>query len=161
LVKCFFFSRPFNNRVAKCISQSVGLVTGMVLLKPLGHSKEFSQWPGKHWNCGRSCDEFFRIPDRMSLWISDCSVSAPNWISSAQIWSHVGYLYFFDFPMNFDLSSFVFWRMPSSGMLHYLAVVRTDVSEEHIMSIIRVTRIKELRTMLAVTITKARCKEIL
>jgi hypothetical protein len=50
--------------------------------------------------------------------------------------------------------------MPSSGMLRYLAVVRTDVSEERIMSIIRVTRIGELGTMLAVTITKAHCKEI-
>jgi hypothetical protein len=34
--------------------------------------------------------------------------------------------------------------MPSSGMLHRLALVRTDVSEEHVPSIIRVTRISEL-----------------
>jgi hypothetical protein len=31
--------------------------------------------------------------------------------------------------------------MQSSGMLHHVAVVRTDVSEERIASIIRVTRI--------------------
>jgi hypothetical protein len=31
--------------------------------------------------------------------------------------------------------------MPFSGMLHRVALVRTSVSEEHIASIIRVTRI--------------------
>jgi hypothetical protein len=40
--------------------------------------------------------------------------------------------------------------MPSSGMLHHVALVRTDVSEELSGSIIRVTRIGELGT-LAVT----------
>jgi hypothetical protein len=34
--------------------------------------------------------------------------------------------------------------MPSSGMLHRVAIVRTDVSEERIASIIRVTRVSEL-----------------
>jgi hypothetical protein len=42
------------------------------------------------------------------------------------------------------------WRMASSGMLHHLALVRTDVSEEFGASFIRVTRIGELGT-LAVT----------
>jgi hypothetical protein len=41
--------------------------------------------------------------------------------------------------------------MPSSGMLHYVALVRIDVSEERSTSIIKVTRIGELRTVLAVT----------
>jgi hypothetical protein len=36
-------------------------------------------------------------------------------------------------------------------MLRYMALVRTDVSEEHSASIIRVTRIGELGTTLAVT----------
>jgi hypothetical protein len=40
--------------------------------------------------------------------------------------------------------------MASSGMLHRVALVRTDVSEELTASIIRVTRIGELRTTLAV-----------
>jgi hypothetical protein len=36
--------------------------------------------------------------------------------------------------------------MASSGMLHRVALVRTDVSEEFSASIIRATRIGELRT---------------
>jgi hypothetical protein len=41
--------------------------------------------------------------------------------------------------------------MVSSGMLRRVAVVRTDVSEELSTSFIRVTRISELETTLAVT----------
>jgi hypothetical protein len=50
-------------------------------------------------------------------------------------------------------------RMPSSGMLGSVALVRTDVSEEHSASIIRLTRISELGATLAET--DARCEEIL
>jgi hypothetical protein len=42
-------------------------------------------------------------------------------------------------------------RMPSSGMLRHVALVRADVSEEPSASIIRVTRIGVLGTTLAVT----------
>jgi hypothetical protein len=42
-------------------------------------------------------------------------------------------------------------RMASSGMLHHVALGRTDVSEELSASFIRVTRIGELETALAVT----------
>jgi hypothetical protein len=41
--------------------------------------------------------------------------------------------------------------MVSSGMLHRVALVRTDVWEELSASFIRVTRISELETTLAVT----------
>jgi hypothetical protein len=41
--------------------------------------------------------------------------------------------------------------MASSGMLPRVALVRTDVSEEFSASFIRVTRIGELGTKLAVT----------
>jgi hypothetical protein len=41
--------------------------------------------------------------------------------------------------------------MPSSGMLRRVALVRTDVTKELSASIIRVTRIAELGTTLAVT----------
>jgi hypothetical protein len=48
--------------------------------------------------------------------------------------------------------------MASSGMLRRVALVRTDVSEEHSASI-RVTRIGELGTTLSLA-TDARCEEI-
>jgi hypothetical protein len=44
-----------------------------------------------------------------------------------------------------------FWRMRSSGMLYRVAFVRIDVSEEPSTSIVRVIRIGELGTSLAVT----------
>jgi hypothetical protein len=43
------------------------------------------------------------------------------------------------------------WNTPSSGMWRIVALVRTNVSGEHFTFIIRVTRIGELGTMLAVT----------
>jgi hypothetical protein len=42
----------------------------------------------------------------------------------------------------------------SSGMLHRVTLVRTDVSEEPSASFIRVTRIGELGTTLAATINR-------
>jgi hypothetical protein len=45
--------------------------------------------------------------------------------------------------------------MASSGMLRHVALVRTDVSEELSATIVRVTRIGELGTTLAVTRTAA------
>jgi hypothetical protein len=50
-------------------------------------------------------------------------------------------------------------RMPSSGMLRRVALVRTDVSEEISVSIIRVTRIGELGT-LAVTSNQLQHAEV-
>jgi hypothetical protein len=41
--------------------------------------------------------------------------------------------------------------MPSSEMLRRVALVRTDVSEEHIAFVISVTSIGDLGTMIAVT----------
>jgi hypothetical protein len=43
------------------------------------------------------------------------------------------------------------WRSASSGMLHRVALVRSDVSDDLSVSIIRVTRIGELGTTVAVT----------
>jgi hypothetical protein len=44
--------------------------------------------------------------------------------------------------------------MSSSEMLRRVALVRTDISEESSVSIMKVTRIGELVTMLAVTINR-------
>jgi hypothetical protein len=46
--------------------------------------------------------------------------------------------------------------MPSSGMLRRVVLVRTDVSEEFGACIIRVTRIGELVTMLAIFLRSVR-----
>jgi hypothetical protein len=43
------------------------------------------------------------------------------------------------------------WRMPSSGVWHRVALVRTDVSEERIASIMRVTRISQPASALTLT----------
>jgi demethoxyubiquinone hydroxylase (CLK1/Coq7/Cat5 family) len=44
--------------------------------------------------------------------------------------------------------------MPFSGMLRYVDFVRTEVSDERMASIIRVTRIGELGTTLSITNTQ-------
>jgi hypothetical protein len=44
--------------------------------------------------------------------------------------------------------------MPSSGLLHRVDLVRTDVSEDPRASIIKVTRFGELETTLAVTFNR-------
>jgi hypothetical protein len=53
--------------------------------------------------------------------------------------------------VRFEVFTAVTMKMESSGMLRSGAIVRTDVSEELSVSFIRVTRIDELRTMVAVT----------
>jgi hypothetical protein len=50
--------------------------------------------------------------------------------------------------------------MQSSGMLRSVALVRTDVSEERMASIIKVTRIGELGTTLAVTSNRSTLRNI-
>jgi hypothetical protein len=56
-------------------------------------------------------------------------------------------------PRKVALSIWTTWlgSMPSSALWRRVALVRTDVSEERIASIIRVERISELRTALAET----------
>jgi hypothetical protein len=49
-------------------------------------------------------------------------------------------------------------RMPSSGMLRRVALVRTDVSEERIASFIRVTRIGEQGTLAVTSNRRTRSK---
>jgi hypothetical protein len=55
------------------------------------------------------------------------------------------------------INSFICWRMSSSGTLGCVALVRTGVSVESSVSIVRVTKIGERGTMLAVT--SDRCTE--
>jgi hypothetical protein len=47
--------------------------------------------------------------------------------------------------------------MPSSGMLHRVPLVRTDVTEERIASIIRVNIMSELQKTLVFVLTLLRC----
>jgi hypothetical protein len=49
--------------------------------------------------------------------------------------------------------------MPSSGILHHVALVRTDVLEEVITSIIRVTRIGDLETSVLTRTTRRNIPE--
>jgi hypothetical protein len=53
--------------------------------------------------------------------------------------------------LTFYVSKYKLWRMESSGKLHRVALVITNVSEEFSASFIGVTRIGELGTTLAVT----------
>jgi hypothetical protein len=48
-------------------------------------------------------------------------------------------------------------RMPSSGMLRFVDLVGTEVSEEYSASIIRVTGIGELRTTSGITSISSQC----
>jgi hypothetical protein len=50
-----------------------------------------------------------------------------------------------------EINNVLIQRMPFPDMLRLVALVRTDVSEERIASIIRVTNIGELGTTLVVT----------
>jgi hypothetical protein len=52
-----------------------------------------------------------------------------------------------------QMESHSFGRMASSGMLRPVALVRTDVSEKLIASIIRMTRIGELETRFSLCIS--------
>jgi hypothetical protein len=63
----------------------------------------------------------------------------------------LNYIHIYMYIYVYKSNPILFWWMPSSGMLHRVALARTGVSEEHCTSIIRVTRIGELGTMLAVT----------
>jgi hypothetical protein len=53
--------------------------------------------------------------------------------------------------VRFEVFMVVTIKMPPSAMLCHVALVRMGGSEEHIISIIRVIRIGELGTALAVT----------
>jgi hypothetical protein len=53
--------------------------------------------------------------------------------------------------LHMDWNVYSIRRMPSSGMLRRVALVRTDLSEERRSSIIRMTRICELETTLDLT----------
>jgi hypothetical protein len=59
---------------------------------------------------------------------------------------------------NCDINPKVIWKMPPSGISRRVALVETDVSEENITSIIRVTRIGELWTTSAVISNRRRLR---
>jgi hypothetical protein len=53
--------------------------------------------------------------------------------------------------LQYSLRHFNIGRMPSSGVLRRVDHVRTDISDEHIASTMRLTRIGELETTLDVS----------
>jgi hypothetical protein len=59
------------------------------------------------------------------------------------------------------VQQFLVLRMPSSWMLRRVALVRTDVSEEHSASFIRATRIGEIRRTLALTSNRRSARRLI
>jgi hypothetical protein len=72
--------------------------------------------------------------------------STSGWVKNFQFSSRTALR-----PIHSTVQWVLGYRMASSGMLRFVALVRTDVSVELSASIIRVTRIGELGTTLAVT----------
>jgi hypothetical protein len=71
----------------------------------------------------------------------------PKMSSTFRLVNPLMYIYIYDLGFSWQWP----WRMASSVMLCRVAFVRTDDSEELSASIIRVTRVGELGTTLAVT----------
>jgi hypothetical protein len=84
---------------------------------------------------------------------SQHSICTHNEYVGFSITSSKGHVIFANNQKMYDLkfSRWWLWRMPSSGKLRHVTLVKSYVSEEWIASIIRVARIDELGTMLAVT----------
>jgi hypothetical protein len=74
----------------------------------------------------------------------------PNWVWNLAPAVRIG-LWYSDFFVRLppDVISLQFWWIPSSVMWHRVAIIRTDVSEERIASIIRVTIISRQGTSTA------------
>jgi hypothetical protein len=81
------------------------------------------------------------------------SITYTKGTSQGHIYSNFGTTIVQTSPSNvrFEVFTAMTRRMPSSGMLRRVALVRTDVSEELSAFFIRGTRIGELGTTLAVT----------
>jgi hypothetical protein len=98
----------------------------------------------------RWSSEVDRFRDMLQLrWIgADCSPWTPRLIPGEVL---VGFM-MNKLALMHGFVHELHWRIPSSGMWRRMALVQTDISEVCIASIIRVKRINELGTTLALTI---------
>jgi hypothetical protein len=106
------------------------------------------------WGCNISIS-LLSVCDDLYVFISSQNFAVKLWILLKKVETEKPWTYIRDLSGDFSVWSWYSsgWqnvsfarRMPSSGMLCHVAFVRADISEEHIVSIIRV-RIGALRTL--------------
>jgi hypothetical protein len=101
---------------------------------------------------GKLSDKYLPVQTLVYIWYKHISIIQNNFMSNPKLYVNiVQYFPLTELHVYAFLKSMNRWRIASSGMLRHVALVRTDVSEELSASFIRMTRIGELGTTLALT----------